>query len=200
MFGISCAPELFQKIMEQILSGCDGCLNFIDDIIVFGEDRKEHDERLARVKNTLEDNEFSLNKDKCLCGVNEVKFLGQTLSERGIEADSDKLEVIRHFREPKTAEEVQSFLGLVNYVGKFIPNLATLTEPLRLLMKQNHRFVWTPKQQEAFDQLKERMLDPMTLGYFDVDDRTQLIADASPVGLGVVLIQINNQGPRCVCQ
>lgn len=198
MFGISCAPEIFQKLMEQILSGCDGCLNFIDDIIVFGEDEKEHDERLTRAKEALERNGVTLNDEKCVYGVDEVKFLGHTLSAKGVNADSDKLEAIRNFREPATGEEVRSFLGLVNYIGKFIPNLATLTEPLRLLMKQRQKFVWAREQQEAFDQLRQHMLNPATLGYFDTNDRTQLIADASPVGLGAVLIQINAHGPRII--
>lgn len=198
MFGISCAPELFQKLMEQILGGCDGCLNFIDDIIVFGEDKREHDHRLAKVQEALKENEVGLNEEKCVYGANKIKFLGHTLSGDGITADSDKLEAIRNFREPHSGEEVRSFLGLVNYVGKFIPDLATLTEPLRLLMKQNQKFVWGQEQKKAFDQLKAHMLDPTTLGYFDVEDRTQLIADASPVGLGAVLIQMNERGPRII--
>lgn len=198
MFGISCAPELFQKLMEQILCGCEGCLNFIDDIIVFGEDRKEHDTRLAKAQKTLEMNGVTLNDEKCSYGESEVKFLGHTLSENGVRADLDKLKAIRDFREPTTGEEVRSFLGLVNYVGKFIPDLATVTEPLRILMRQKQKFVWAKEQQKAFDQLKQNMMDPATLGYFDVNDRTQLIADASPVGLGAVLIQINEYGPRII--
>lgn len=193
MFGISCAPELFQKQMEQILSGCDGCLNFIDDIIIFGQD-----DRLTRALKAPEENGVKLNEEKCVYGVREVKFLGHTLSEAGIAADSDKLEAIRNFREPCASEEVRSFLGLVNYVGKFIPNLATVTEPLRTLMKQKQKFVWEREQQAAFDELKQHILNPATLGYFDVDDRTQLIADASPVGLGAVLIQVNEHGPRII--
>lgn len=184
--------------MERILSGCDGCLNFIDDIIVFGKDRKEHDERLEMAQKKLKENNVTMNDTKCIYGVSQVKFLGHILSEKGIAADSDKLESIRKFREPTTSEEVRSFLGLVNYVGKFIPNLATLTEPLRLLMKQKQKFVWASDQQKAFNRLKEHMTDHKTLGYFEVNDRTQLIADASPVGLGAVLIQINEHGPRVI--
>lgn len=66
MFGISCAPEIFQKLMEQILSVCDGCLSFIDDVIVFGEDRQEHDNRLAKVKESLNENGVTLNDGKCI--------------------------------------------------------------------------------------------------------------------------------------
>lgn len=108
------------------------------------------------------------------------------------------MESIRNFREPKTAEEIRSFLGLVNYVGKFIPDLATLTYPLRQLTILGQKFLWGREQQLAFAKLKTYMIDSKTLGYFDDEDRTQLVADASPVGLGAVLIQVNDQGPRII--
>ncbi|XP_062700623.1 uncharacterized protein K02A2.6-like [Aedes albopictus] len=198
MFGINCAPELFQKMMEQILCGCEGCVNFIDDVIVFGADQEEHDARLQMVLRRMSDMNVLLNNSKCVYGVTELKFLGHFLSDNGITPDSDKLESIKNFREPKTAEETRSFLGLVNYVGKFIPNLATLTEPLRQLTRHQSKFVWNREHQTAFEELKRHLMNPCTLGYFDGDDRTQLIADASPVGLGAVLIQINDKGPRII--
>lgn len=196
MFGITCAPEIFQKIMEQILCGCRGCLVFIDDILIYGSDQKEHDVHLAAVKQALMANEVTLNESKCIYSKNGLKFLGHNLSANGITPDVDKLESIRNFREPRTGEEVRSFLGLVNYVGKFIPDLATVTNPLRILTKKDQTFIWGTEQQEAFIKLKESMANSITLGFYDVDDRTQLIADASPVGLGAVLLQINETGPR----
>lgn len=198
MFGINCAPELFQKTMEQVLNGCDGCLNFIDDIIVYGTDREEHDKRLEKALLTLRNRNVKLNDGKCIYGVSEVKFSGHILSQDGIKPDTDKLGAVRNFREPASREEVRSFLGLINYMGKFVPDLATVTEPLRKLTKQQQRFVWELEQANAFAKLKECLSDPGTLGYFDVDDRTQLIADASPVGLGAVLVQFNDSGPRVI--
>ena len=198
MFGINCAPELFQKTMEQVLSGCEGCLIFIDDVIVHGSDQEEHNARLKKVLQRLNDWNVALNEGKCMYGVSEMKILGHILSVDGIKPDTDKLESIRRFREPSSGEEVRSFLGLVNYLSKFIPDLATLTYPLRQLTVQKQNFVWGVEQQAAFDKLKEHMTHPTTLGYFDVSDRTQLVADASPVGLGAVLIQINEQGPRVI--
>lgn len=184
--------------MEQVLSGCDGCLNFIDDVIVYGSNQKEHDERLEKVLRRFRQMNVTLNDSKCIYGVTELQFLGHILSEKGVRPDIDKLESIRNFREPKSGEEVRSFLGLVNYVGKFIPDLATLTDPLRRLTKQHQSFAWGCEEQAAFDKLKKHMASPTTLGYFDVVDRTQVIADASPVGLGAVLIQINDRGPRII--
>lgn len=200
MFGITCAPEIFQKIMERILKGCDGCLNFMDDVIVFAPSKELHDVRLQKVLNRLSEFNVTLNKEKCVFGVTEIEFLGHRLSAEGIKPAHDKVSAIKQFREPKTAEETRSFLGLVNYLGKFIPNLATVTEPLRKLTKHDASFDWKLEQQQAFDLLKQYLSKETTLGYYSVTDRTQVIADASPVGLGAILIQINNENvPRIIC-
>lgn len=184
--------------MEQILNGCEGCLNFSDDIVVFGTTKSEHDSRLNIVLNRLREYGVLLNEDKCIYGVEAINFLGHRLSAQGIKPAHDKVFAIKQFREPQTAEEVRSFLGLVNYVGKFIPNLATVSEPLRQLIKKEEPFGWTDLHKKAFEQLKLHLTDESTLGFYNVNDRTMVIADASPVGLGAVLIQFNEKGPRVI--
>lgn len=198
MFGINCAPEIFQKIMERVLAGCEGCLNYIDDIIVFGSTKEQHDKRVRKVQDRLTASNVTLNKQKCVIGVKEIEFLGHHLSPEGIKPKHDKITAIQQFRAPATSEETRSFLGLVNYVGKFIPHLATITEPLRRLTRQDVKFEWKQEQQNAFDTLKAHMSKENTLGYYNVRDRTQIVADASPVGLGAVLIQFKNEEPRII--
>lgn len=124
--------------MEQILCGCEGCVNFIDDILVYGSSQQEHDTRLEKVQRKLQESNIKLKNEKCVYGASELKFLGHILSATGVKPDEDKLESIRNYQEPCSKEEIRSFLGLVNYVGKFIPDLATLTEPLRRLQKQQN--------------------------------------------------------------
>lgn len=198
MFGISCAPEIFQKIMEQVLSGLDGCLNFSDDIIVFGPTKDIHDSRLKLTLDRLKQNNVTLNREKCVFGADSIKFIGHTLSASGIKPIHDKIEAVHNFREPTTSEEVRSFLGLVNYVNRFIPNLATISEPLRQLTKKGTKFEWGQKQRNAFMELKKCLTNESSLGYYRVSDRTQVVADASPVGLGSVLIQYKEDGPRII--
>lgn len=198
MFGINCAPEIFQKIMEQILSGCDGVLVYSDDIVVHAPTAELHNARLRKVLHRLRELNVTLNKDKCLFAVNEIKFNGHRLSATGVKPLHDHISAVQHFRTSVTMEEVRSFLGLVNYVGKFIPNLATISEPLRQLTKKGTHFELKSKHQNAFDQLKEHLTNHSTLGYYNVNDQTQLIADASPVGLGCVLIQFKNNDPRII--
>ena len=120
------------------------------------------------------------------------------LSGNGISCAAEKVEAVTSAREPQNATETRSFLGLVNYCGRFIPNLATISEPLRRLTKAGTPFVFGKEQKEAFDQLKKRLSSAETLGYFDKDAPTQVIADASPVGLGAVLTQMHKDGPRII--
>lgn len=198
MFGINCAPEIFQKLMEQILIGCEGVINFIDDIVVYAPTKELHDARLRKVLDRVREFNITLNKAKCKFGVTEIEFYGHILSAKGIKPKHDKLKAVKEFRAPTNAEEVRSFLGLVNYVGKFIPNLATISEPLRKLTKKDAHFMWQKEQQVAFDVLKQKLTDDLVLGYYDVKCRTQVVADASPVGLGAVLIQFQEEEARII--
>lgn len=177
MFGITCAPEIFQKIMEQVLCGCDGVLVYSDDIVVHAPTEELHNVRLRKVLHRLREFNVTLNKEKCKFAVNEIKFNGHRLSATGVKPLHDHISAVQNFRAPITMEEVRSFLGLVNYVGKFIPNLATESEPLRQLTKKGTHFEW----KNEFKNLKQSLSNHSTLGYYNVNDRTQLIADASPV-------------------
>lgn len=199
LFGVNSAPEIFQRIFEGLLSPCENCLNYLDDIIVYGGTEEEHDAHLEKVLNVLRDNNVVLNEAKCVTKVQNLEFLGHKLSANGIEAGEDKVKTILEFRPPHSKEEVRSFLGLVTYLGKFIPDLGSITEPLRQLVKRDAKFTWTPNHQESFNKLKQMLAKLPTLAYFDPQRRTRLIADASPVALGAVLIQFDDQQiPRVI--
>lgn len=199
MFGINCAPEIYQKIMEQLLADCEGCFNFIDDILVYGSNMEEHDRRLKKVLEKLAAYNIGLNESKCRYRVNTIDFLGHRLSEKGIEPIRDKMLAIKSFRPPETIDELSGFLGLVNWVGKFIPDLATSAYPLRTLTRKGTPFVWGEEQATAFEKLKQQLANPEILGYFDPKDRSRIYVDASPVGLGAVLVQYNDRtGPRII--
>ncbi|CAH2107517.1 unnamed protein product [Euphydryas editha] len=204
MFGVTCAPELFQKILEKMLIRCEGAVNFIDDILIWGSTEEEHDSRLTKVKDILKENNVLLNQDKCIYKVEKINFLGHELTSKGVKPLPKYIKSISEFRVPKTIEELQSFLGLVNYINKWIPNLALMTEPIKEILrrklgkKANIEEYWTHKQNKAFTKLKEALSGIQNLGYYDVNDKTQVIADASPVGLGAVLVQIDNNGPRII--
>ncbi|GBP67400.1 Transposon Tf2-11 polyprotein [Eumeta japonica] len=118
------------------------------------------------------------------------------MSAEGVRPLGKYVSTIKEFRAPKTTGELQSFLGLVNFVSKWIPNYATVTEPLKTLLRNkngdrtNIAELWGLEQQQCFESLKEIMTNISSLGYYDENDRTIVIADASPVALGGVLVQL----------
>lgn len=184
--------------MEQMLTGCEGIMIYIDDVVVYAPTKELHDARLRKVLERFRKYTVRLNKEKCKFGVTEIVFIGYRLSADGIRPKHDKVEAVKQFRVPKTTDEVHSFLGLVNFVGKFIPNLSTINEPLRRLLKKDVSFEWGPEQEKAFEALKQGLTSDVALAYYDVKSQTRVIADAGPVGLGAVLTQFQRMEWRVV--
>jgi hypothetical protein len=194
MFGISSAPEIYQHIVKQSLDGCKNVQNISDDIIVYGRDQREHDECLDKALARLRDRGMTLNADKCVFSVPELTFFGFRISGKGVAPDGEKVRAIQNFPALREPSEVRSFLGLVNYVARFIPDLATKAEPLRELTRRGTEWSWTDRQQTAFDALKADIVGEHTMRHYDPNKMTQLTVDASPVGLGAVLTQSSASG------
>ena len=184
LFGVSSASEQYQHEIQTALAGIEGQENISDDIIVHGKGQVQHDERLEMVIKRLNDCGLTLNSTKCQFNMDELTFMGLVLSARGVGPTAEKVKAVAEAREPQTATEVRSFLGLVNFSGRFIPDLATISEPLRNLTKKGVKFNFGPEQKNAFEKLKQRLCSAETLGYYDKDAPTRVIADASHVGLG----------------
>ena len=139
-FGIHVASEIFQQEMEQILEGIDGVVNVQDDILIYASNKEQHDQRLAEVMERIKKSGIKLNKKKCEIGRNDLIFLGHRVTSTGIKPDPSKIEAIKQMKLPTTVTELQRFMGMVNYVAKFIPNLAELTTPLRKLLQKDTEF------------------------------------------------------------
>ncbi|CAC5368427.1 unnamed protein product [Mytilus coruscus] len=199
MFGISCAPEMYNKIIHQALGRLSGVNSIYDDIIVHGKSDKEHDHNLEQLLCRLEETGLPLNIEKCQFNMERIEFMGHILSEHGIGVSESKVQAVKEARKPKTVTEVKSFVGLVNFTWRFIPNLATIAEPLNRLMKKNKPFNWGPEQDDAFEKLKQCLANNTNLAYFDINVDTQVIADASPVGLGAVLVQKQGDSHKIIC-
>lgn len=191
-FGLCNAPDIFQEILQTIvLVDCKGVCNYLDDILVHGKTKEEHDANLNAVLRRLHEHGVSLNQDKCVLGKQSVKFLGFSLSHDGLRIEEDKMKAIRNFRRPESQSEVKSFLGLMNFTERFIYQRAEKTEHLRNLAKAE-RFHWGQNEEDEFVFLKSEALKTITkLGFFRYKDETELYVDASPIGLGAVLIQYN---------
>ena len=199
LFGVKSAAEQYQYEIQTALMGIEGAQNISDDIIVHAADKETHDRRLEDVLNRLQECGLTLNSEKCQFNMDRLIFMGLLLSEKGICPTEERVKAIQEAREPTTATETRSFLGLAGFSSRFIPNFATLVEPLRKLTRQNVKFHFGPEQKKAFKNLKESMMASKNLAYFDKNANTKVIADASPVGLGAVLTQEQAGGPVIIC-
>ena len=188
-FGIFSAPEHFQKRMTQMLPGLDGILCLMDDVLVFGKDRTEHDERLTQVLRKVAATGVTLNPQKCEFGKEQLKFLGHIIDREGIRADPDKVTAITEMKPPTNVLELRRFMGMANQLGKFSSSLADLTQPLRQLLSKKSSWIWGPDQAQVFAKVKEELSKPRVLHLYNPQAPTKVSADASLYGLGAVLMQ-----------
>lgn len=198
-FGLCNAPDVFQCALEQILKDCANVVIYLDDILIFGSSLSEHDSTLSQVLSKLEEHNVELNYDKCKFGKESITFLGFRLCHGGYKITEEKMEAIKNFKTPSSVEEVRSFLGLMNFVDKFICNRADITHHLRDIIRSK-QFKWDDNSQAEFDFMRLKALEGIKkLGFFNKQDRTELIVDASPIGLGAVLVQYDgNNKPRII--
>ena len=193
-FGITSAPEHFQRRMSEILYGIEGVVCMIDDILIHGESQSEHDDRLRRVLQRLEEAGVTLNRQKCISSVNEVTFLGQIIGSSGVRPDPAKVAAIVNMPAPTDVPGVRRFLGIVNQMSKFIPNIAEITHPLRELLVKNRQWTWAEPQIAAFRNIKQILATCPVIALFDSSRETIVAADASSYGLGAVLLQRQPSG------
>lgn len=197
-FGISSAPELFQKRMSRVLEGLEGVVCQVDDVLVFGKDMAEHDARVIATLERMANAGMTLNSAKCEFRKKQVKFLGHLVDASGIRADPDKTAALQGIAQPKSITELRRFLGMANQLGKFSPRLAELSQPLRELLSKKRSWVWGPDQERAFTGIKTELSQPTVLALYDPDADVKVAADASSFGLGAVLLQRNGDGWRPV--
>ncbi len=191
-FGILPAPEMFHLIVADMIERLDGAMNFVDDILIWGQTQEEHDRWLTAVLKRFKEVNFTFNPQKCDFSKTEVMFLGHLVNGHTVRPNPDKIAIIRQFPTPANADEVRRLLGVATYISRFIPLFSAKTGKLRDLLKADAAFVWEAEHQQAFDLIKHELMRDKVLYIFDPSLPTQVATDASGTGLGAVLLQQNH--------
>ena len=196
LFGLCNAPATFDRLMDRVLCGMrwSRCLVYLDDVISFGTSIPEALARLEEVLSRLSDFGLQLKAKKCTFMQTEVAFLGHIVGRSGLACDPEKISAVRNWHSPDKVKAVRQFVGFVGYYRRFVKDFAGLAEPLVALTRKGTRFVWTDRQQAAFEALKACLISVPILGFPTEDGRFLLDTDASLFAAGGVLNQV--QGDR----
>lgn len=190
-FGLKTAPATFQRTMDNVLRGLQGlhCMVYLDDVIVFSSSLDEHIQKLQLVFDRLRETNLKIQLDKTEFLRREVLYLGHTITKDGLRPNDDKIKSVLDFPIPKTTTEIKSFLGLVGYYRRFIPDFARLTKPLTNCLKKRNKIVIDQDYIDSFNKCKELLTHAPLLQYPDYDKPFILTTDASNVAIGAVLSQ-----------
>ncbi|GJX57432.1 putative nucleotidyltransferase, ribonuclease H [Tanacetum coccineum] len=193
-FGLTNAPAVFMDLMNCV---CKPYLDkfvivFIDDILIYSRNEKEHEEHLKTILELLKKEELYAKFSKCEFWINTVKFLGHVIDSSGIHVDPAKVEAVKNWASPTTPSEIRQFLGLAGYYRRFIEGFSKIAKPMTELTQKNQKFNWGKEQEIAFQLLKQKLCAAPILALPEGSDDFVVYCDASIKGLGAVLMQRMN--------
>ena len=192
--GISSASEIFTERIRVMLEGIPGQLNIgkmlTRYVLIYGKSDKKHHDSLMVVLQRLEDNGFTVNVEKCEFYKTELTFFGLRISSKGVSPTDDRVKALKDTAAPVDVKDLRSFLCTVLYSARFMKGVCSIAAPLWTFTSDGAPWKWGEVEQKAFEGLKEAISTRCT-AYFNTEWRTEMTVDASPVGLGAVLSQIN---------
>ena len=187
-FGISSASEVLQKRNQQLF-GCIPNVHIVaDDMIVAPDTEQEHDSALKTVMQVARQNNCKFNPEKVKFKQPELVFLGNIVSQEGQKPCPDKVRAIEDMPEPQNREDLMKIMGMLNYLSQFIPDLSSISAPLRQLLKKDSEWVCRDEHSDALKMLKALISSKPVLSFFDPNRSTVIQCDASSKGLGACLL------------
>nr|GFA02350.1 putative reverse transcriptase domain-containing protein [Tanacetum cinerariifolium] len=190
-FGLTNAPAVFMDLMNQV---CKPYLDklvivFIDDILIYSKDEKEHEEHLKAIIELLKKEELYAKFSKCEFWIPKVQFLSHVIDRQGIYVDPAKIEFVKDWASPKSPTEIRQFLGLAGYYQRFIEGFSKIAKPMTKLTQKKVKFEWGNKQEVAFQLLKQKLCSTPILALPEESEGFIVYCDASNKGLGAVLMK-----------
>ncbi|GJV40764.1 putative reverse transcriptase domain-containing protein [Tanacetum coccineum] len=190
-FGLTNAPAVFMDLMNRV---CKPYLDkfvivFIDDILIYSKDKREHEEHLRAILELLKKEKLYAKFSKCEFWIPKVQFLGHVIDSRGIHVDPAKIESIKDWASPKTPTEIRQFLGLAGYYRRFIERFSKIAKSMTKLTQKGIKFDWGEKEEDAFQLIKQKLCSAPILALPEGSEDFVVYCDASHKGLGAVLMQ-----------
>ena len=193
-YGTAPAPAIFQRTIEQVMSGVPGTQVILDDMIVTGKTDQEHLDNLELVFQRLSENGLRANVEKCKFFKEKVTFCGHEIDRNGLHKMQSKIDAVMNAPKIENVEQLRSFLGLVQYYSKFLPNLSTILKPLHELLVKGKKWKWTQQCEDAVNKVKQLITSDIVLTHINPELPVTLASDASSFGLGCVLSHIMPDG------
>ena len=194
VFGVTSAPAIWQRSMDQVLQGIPNVQCLLDDMIIKGKSDSEHLKTLETVFQRLCDFGLRVNLEKCDFFENRVTFCGHEIDSFGLHKTKDKIDAIITAPRPQNLQQLRSMSGLIRYYDRFSKNIASILIPLNRLLGNNIRWAWTADCEEAWNRAKRLIASDLVLVHYDPQLPLRLACDASPYGLGTVLSHVMPDG------
>ena len=196
--GLSPSGDWWCQRSDEALAGLPGVLKLVDDILVQAATKEELLQRIRQVLQRCRQHGMILSKKKLEIG-QEVSFAGHIVGADGVRPDPVRLDAISNFPTPTDVTALRSFLGLANQLGTYLPDLAAASTKLRVLLRKNVSWVWTPEHDDEFNALKNLLTSATIVKHFDPSLRSVILTDASAAGIGFALVQHGPDGaPRLI--
>jgi len=197
-FGLKNAGATYQRLMDRVLAPMLGrnVQAYVDDMIVTSPEKSKHVADLEELFTTIAKFRLKLNPEKCIFGVEDGKFLGFLLTERGIEANPDKCAAILAMRSPTTVKEVQQLTGRMAALSRFVSASGEKGHPYFQCLRRNNKFAWTKECEEAFVKLKKYLASPPVLCKPLVGTPLRLYFAVTERAVSAVLAQDQDQAQK----
>ena len=188
-FGLTVAGDVFQERLDRVWKSVPSTTGIADDVLCYDNAEIPHDAAVITLLETAEANNLTFNAEKFVFKFQDCPFFGGSLTPHGDKIDPQKMQAITEMKAPQNLQDLQSYLGLANYLNRFSPKLADLTAALRALRKKGVVFAWESSQQDAFEAIKKEITRASVLAYFEKSKTSVVQSDASKKGLCAVLLQ-----------